>query len=309
MSDAVRSRHYVCRACGCGHASWKARCARCGAFDLATVDDDASLTSAPAAMVAVTAGAAPRLVSLPTAVPAAAQEDDDVEPIPLDQVAEENVARIATGLAPLDAVLGGGLVVGSVVLLYADAGCGKSSISLQMAAGVDTRVLYATGEETIVQVADRARRIDAADARVLMMAETDLGKILRWAGRKRVGLVVIDSIQTTVTDDVGGHPGSASQVRVCSERLRAFAKETGTIVWIIGHVTAEGDLAGPSAMKHAVDAVIELDRGKDLDGRERILRCPRKNRFGPTGVTGRFELTAVGMQPIDGDGWDKEKFH
>jgi len=309
LSDAARARRYVCRACGHAHGAWSARCLRCHAFDLAVVEESAAVVEP-----AIAAAAAPKLVAVPAEAAAVARRIEtpapasDVEPIPLDQVAERALERIETGLAPVDAVLGGGIVAASMVVLGALAGCGKSTLTLQVASGVGRRVLYATGEETIEQVADRARRLRVTTPRVLLIAETDLAAILRFAESKRAEILVIDSIQTALSASSGGLPGTANQVRACSEQIMRWCKRTGVAAWIIGHVTADGSLAGPSAMRHFADVVLELDSGAGFDGNERILRCAGKNRFGRSNVVGKFEITDEGLRPVDGDGWE-EKFH
>jgi predicted ATP-dependent serine protease len=260
-------------------------------------------------------------------------------PVPIDSITEASFVRDSTGLAPLDNVLGGGLVVASVVLLASPPGIGKSSLSLQMLVGLRHRCLYVTGEETREQLASTARRIGAVSNRLYVLAERSLSKIFAHARTMRAQTIVIDSIQKMVCDDVNGRAGSPAQLKECTARLVDYAKTTDTATWLIGHVTGDGDIAGPKTIEHDVDVVLELSQGGEVDdpvsrlkrlaaeqpdlsiaealrmaegmsvdavlSNERILRCPSKNRFGATNVEGRFQLTAKGFVPIDPDGWNE----
>ena len=206
--------------------------------------------------------------------------------------------RNVTGLAPLDRVLGGGLVVGSVVLLASAPGVGKTTLTLQMLDGLGQRCLYVTGEETREHVGDTARRVGAVSKKLYMLAERNLNKILVQAREIRAQTIAIDSIQTMVCDDVSGKAGSLGQLRACTARFIEHAKKTDTTMWLIGHVTGAGDIAGPRTIEHDVDAVLKLEQGSRLKVNERILRCEGKNRFGSASVVGRFELTAKGFVPL-----------
>lgn len=230
--------------------------------------------------------------------------DDDL--IPLSDVLEESFVRDSTGLPPLDHVLGGGLVVGSVVLLASPPGIGKSSLSLQMMDGLGHRCLYVSGEETREQLAATARRIGAASNKIYPFIERNIDKIFAKARSIRAQTIAIDSIQKMLCDGVSGRAGSPTQLKECTARLVTYAKTTGTAVWIIGHITSDGNVAGPMTIEHDVDVVLELEQGPKFDGNERVLRCNGKNRFGPANVEGRFELTAKGFACVDGDGWDEE---
>ncbi len=213
------------------------------------------------------------------------------------------IARKSTGLPPLDHVLGGGLVAASVVLLASRPGVGKSSFTLQALAGLKHRCLYVTGEETLEKVAATARRIDAMSNRIFVLAERNLAKIFAQARTMRAQTIAIDSIQTLFCDDVSGKAGAPRQIKECTARLIDYAKKTPTptSLWLVGHTTSNGDIAGPKTIQHDVDVVLELDQGVKFDGSERILRCPSKNRFGPTNVVGHFELTAKGFVPVDAE--------
>lgn len=259
-------------------------------------------------------------------------------PVPITQIPETSFVRDSTGLAPLDAVLGGGLVVASVVLLASPPGIGKSSLTLQMLVGLGHRCLYVTGEETIEQIAGTAHRVGAMSPRLHVLAERNLTKILAHARAMRAQTIAIDSIQKMVCEDVNGRAGSPGQLKECTDRLVDYAKNNATAMWIIGHVTGDGDIAGPKTIEHDVDVVLEMIAGEiddpwtklkrlsseqpeltlaeamriaeepsvaDGSGNERIVRCSSKNRFGATNVTGRFQLTSKGFVPIDLDGWNE----
>ena len=207
--------------------------------------------------------------------------------------------RYSTGLLPLDHVLGGGLVEASVVLLASAPGTGKTSLTLQVLKRLGHSCLYASGEETREQIADTARRLGAASPQVYVLAERRLEEILVQARETRARTIAIDSIQTIACEDASGRAGSPGQVKKCAERLVDFAKNNGVTVWFVGHVTSAGDIAGPVMLEHVVDVVLELKLGKRLDGRERILRCRDKNRYGEANRFGYFELTKAGLAPID----------
>jgi len=214
------------------------------------------------------------------------------------------IVRKTTGLPPLDHVLGGGLVAASVVLIASRPGVGKSSFTLQALAGLKHRCLYVTGEETVEQVAATARRIDAMSNRIFVLAERNLAKIFAHAKSMRAQTIAIDSIQTMICDDVRGKAGAPRQIKACTARLIDYAKKNTVSLWLIGHTTLNGDIAGPKTIQHDVDVVLELDQGAKFKGQERILRCTGKNRFGPADVVGHFELTTKGFVPVDADEWN-----
>ena len=182
----------------------------------------------------------------------------------------------------------------------------NSSLTLQMLAGLGHRCLYVTGEETREQIAGTARRIGALTPCLFVLCERDLAKIFVHARSMRAQTIAIDSIQKMICQDVNGRAGSPGQLKECTARLVTYAKSNDTALWLIGHVTGDGDVAGPKTIEHDVDVVLELSQGAKLDGNERLLRCPGKNRFGPTNVVGRFELTSKGFVSIDADGWNEE---
>ncbi|MBI5881724.1 MAG: DNA repair protein RadA [Elusimicrobia bacterium] len=220
-------------------------------------------------------------------------------PTKLSDLAGEGpvAARSATGIAEFDRLLGGGVVPGQVVLLAGPPGIGKSTLMLQAAARLSPAlsVLYVSGEESLKQVADRARRLGIKGGAITLLSETDLSKILAAMDELKPGLVVLDSVQTVHHPDWPGTPGSVSQVRECAAELLRTAKGKDTVVFLLGHVTKEGALAGPKLLEHLVDTVLYFDTERhDL---LRVLRA-RKNRFGPTDEIGLFEMAAGGLEEV-----------
>jgi DNA repair protein RadA/Sms len=217
-----------------------------------------------------------------------------------------DLARDSTGMPPLDHVLGGGLVAASVVLRASPPKLGNPLLTLQMLVGLGRRCLYVTGEETREQIAATARRIGALSPRLHVLVERNLAKIFAHARMMRAQTIAVDSIQKMRCDEVGGRAGSSAQLKECTAQLVDYAKTNDTAVWLIGHVTGDGDIAGPKTIEHEVDVVLELTQGTKFDGNERVLTCLGKNRFGPSNLVGHFELTAKGLVPVDADGWDEE---
>jgi DNA repair protein RadA/Sms len=204
--------------------------------------------------------------------------------------------RFSTGISEFDRVCGGGLVPASAILVGGDPGVGKSTLLLQAIAGLGRsgrRVAYITGEEAEAQVQDRARRLGVSDAPVHLAAETDIAKILDGLKHLKPDVVVVDSIQTLWADGVQAAPGTVVQVRACAHELVRFAKKQGCAILLVGHVTKDGQIAGPRVVEHLVDAVIyfEGERGMPF----RILRAV-KNRFGPTDEIGVFEMVEKGLK-------------
>lgn len=362
MSEVAPLRRFVCRACGRSHFAWAARCSACLSLEGLVLASEApqpasvapspivgaelpSETSRPRLMIARAPSPDPSLEDpaseLADVVEEEKKKEEEEELVPLSDVAETTFVRDSTGLPPLDHVLGGGLVVASVVLLASPPGIGKTSFTLQMLNGLGHACLYVTGEETKEQVAATARRIGASSPKIYPLAERSLDKIFAKARKCRAQTIAIDSIQKMLCEDVTGRAGSPGQLKECTARLVDYAKTMGTAVWIIGHVTGDGDVAGPKTLEHDVDVVLELSAGAvegndpwaklkrlsseqpDLPiaealriaeefpagvgiGNERILRCPSKNRFGATNVVGRFELTDKGFVSVDADGWNEK---
>ncbi len=217
----------------------------------------------------------------------------------LSEVEGRDVDRTRTGLTELDRVLGGGIVPGSLVLIGGDPGIGKSTLLLQMAAilsAAEVPVLYVTGEESLRQLKMRAERLETPAPDMLVLSETSLDAIFKQCQKNRPGILVIDSIQTVYKTDLPGSPGSMSQLRECTLALMVHAKSTGTAIFIVGHVTKEGVLAGPRMLEHMVDTVVYFEG--ERHNAYRILRAV-KNRFGATNEIGVFEMAATGLIQVD----------
>lgn len=217
--------------------------------------------------------------------------------IPLKEVKAESVARIATRVSELDRVLGGGLVPGSAVLIGGDPGIGKSTLLLQAMALLSQgqRVLYVTGEESVQQISLRAQRLSTDCGQVEVLAETALERIAETVTGQRPRVVVIDSIQTVYTELLNSAPGSVSQVRECAARLVRLAKAGQTAVFLVGHVTKEGALAGPRVLEHMVDTVLYFEG--ESGSRFRVIRAV-KNRFGAVNELGVFAMTEGGLKEV-----------
>jgi DNA repair protein RadA/Sms len=267
---------YTCQACGAISPKWAGKCEACGEWN--TLQEDTARPVTPGALAAPTGKKSKGM----TFADLAGQGD----PPP----------RMSTGIAELDRVCGGGLVPASAVLIGGDPGVGKSTLLLQAAAGLSRLgriVAYVTGEEAEAQVQDRARRLGFADASVRLAAETDLGKILDGLKALRPDVVVIDSIQTLWADGVQAAPGTVVQVRACAHELVRHAKRHGCAMILVGHVTKDGQIAGPRVVEHLVDAVIYFEGERGLPFR--ILRAV-KNRYGPTDEIGVFEMVEGGLK-------------
>ena len=279
-AKAPRSIHR-CQACGHVEAKWQGRCPACQEWN-SLIEELDSAGNARHSATGVTDGQAPMSIT-------AVQEINARD-------------RKSTAIGELDRVLGGGLVAGSLVLLGGDPGVGKSTLLIQALAGLARvgRVLYATGEESVAQTAMRARRVGAADARLEVVAETDVEKILAHASRVNGAsgagpvILAVDSIQTVYTPMLDSIPGSLAQVRECAARLMQFAKTSGVPTILVGHVTKDGGIAGPKTLEHLVDVVLQLEGD---GGPYRILRA-HKNRFGSTQEIGVFEMRGAGMAEV-----------
>ncbi len=215
----------------------------------------------------------------------------------LSQVSDSTVERVETGLSELDRVLGGGLVPGSVLLLGGDPGIGKSTLLLQMVSALAGRFpcLYITGEESLEQVSMRAKRLGLKRSEIRCLTETEVSQILARATEEKPQLMIIDSIQTTYTEELTAAPGSVSQVRESAARLVRWAKEQRCCVVLVGHVTKEGSLAGPRVLEHMVDAVLYFEN--EGGSRYRVIRAV-KNRFGAVNELGMFAMTGKGLKEV-----------
>jgi DNA repair protein RadA/Sms len=266
-----------CQSCGHAEARWLGRCPVCQEWS-SLVEEPAPGDRAP-----------PR--------PSAAGVADGRSPVAITEAVEVGAgARRTTGIGELDRVLGGGMVAGSLLLLGGDPGIGKSTLLVQALAGLAAggSVLYATGEESIAQTALRARRVGAAAAALTVVAETDVERILGHVQARPPAVLAVDSIQTVYTPLLDSIPGSLAQVRECASRLMQFAKTTGIPTIIVGHVTKDGAIAGPRALEHLVDVVLQLEGD---GGPYRILRA-HKNRFGSTQEIGVFEMRGAGLAEV-----------
>lgn len=267
---------FTCTACGAAHKKWAGRCDACNAWN--TIAEEAPLSHGPGRGLGAAKG---------RSIPLGGLISDEAPP-----------PRAVSGMAELDRVLGGGLVPGSAVLVGGDPGIGKSTLLLQGAAAFSRGgqdAIYISGEEASAQVRMRAARLGLSDAPMRLGAETNLRDILTTLDRERPDLAVIDSIQTLWVDHVEAAPGSVAQVRAAAHELVTFAKRRGVAVIIVGHVTKDGQIAGPRVVEHMVDTVLyfEGERGHQF----RILRSV-KNRFGPADEIGVFEMTGAGLAEV-----------
>jgi DNA repair protein RadA/Sms len=279
----VAKRHlaYVCQECGAVFNRWKGKCEACGGWN--TVAEESAAAHPMAGPVATRPARAKGRV------------------FPLEGLAGEthDAPRTPSGMAELDRVTGGGLVRGSVILIGGDPGIGKSTLLIQASAALAAaghRVAYISGEEAVAQVRLRAERLGLARAPVELAAETNVEDIIATLTQGRPpALAVIDSIQTMWTETVESAPGTVTQVRGSAQALIRFAKTSGTAVVLVGHVTKDGQIAGPRVVEHMVDAVVSFEG--DTGHHFRILRA-MKNRFGPTDEIGVFEMTDRGLAEV-----------
>ena len=260
---------YVCSECGATALQWFGSCPSCG-----------------------TAGTLSETITERGFTRAA---KPDSAAVALGEVATKELERIPTGLAELDRALGGGLVAGQVALLGGDPGIGKSTLLLQALASFPDRALYVTGEESAEQVASRARRLSLDAAGVRLIAETQLERIVGALESGRPRVAVIDSIQTLWSEALQSAPGSVAQVRECSAQLTRHAKRAGTALFLIGHVTKEGAIAGPRVLEHIVDTVLYFEG--DPNSTFRLVRAV-KNRFGAINELGVFAMTEKGLKGV-----------
>ena len=275
---AKRGPSFVCQNCGAAHNRWQGKCEACGEWNTLMEEGE---TAAP--------------------VGAAGRRAGKGRPFALEPLSGEanEAPRLPSGIAELDRVTGGGFVHGSVLLVGGDPGIGKSTLLIQAAAALARtghRSVYISGEEAVAQVRLRADRLGLAKAPVELAAETSVEDILATLSQGKIPrLIVIDSIQTMWTDAIDSAPGTVTQVRGSAQSLIRFAKKSGASIILVGHVTKDGQIAGPRVVEHMVDAVLSFEG--EGSHQFRILRAV-KNRFGPTDEIGVFEMTGLGLREV-----------
>ncbi|MBR6220406.1 MAG: DNA repair protein RadA [Clostridia bacterium] len=271
---------YVCLECGYETPKWLGRCPDCGSWN--TFEER---QSAPALK--------PEEKKLKRAPGSGAQA------VRVDEIPDERMERRSSGIRELDRVLGGGVVDGSLILVGGDPGIGKSTLLTQLCAnmaGDGARVLYVSGEESTRQIKLRARRLGASSAGFYVLSENDMNTVERRMEELSPQVTVVDSIQTMYLPELSSAPGSVSQVRDCASLLMRLAKQSGCSVFLVGHVTKEGAIAGPRILEHMVDAVLYFEG--DRQHQYRLLRAV-KNRFGSVNELGMFEMTDQGMREVE----------
>lgn len=267
---------YVCQSCGAVSSKWQGKCDSCGAWN--SLIEDAPLEAPGFSKGKPKAGKVIELASLSGGT--------------------KTLERIKTGIGEFDRPLGGGAVPGSAILVGGDPGIGKSTLVLQALAnmaGDGKKTIYITGEESVDQIRMRAGRLGMGDASVIVASETNVGNILATLRAEKPDVIVIDSIQTMFSEAADSSPGSITQVRLSSQNLIHYAKTTGATVFLIGHVTKDGQIAGPKTMEHMVDTVLYFEG--ERTHQYRILRAT-KNRFGGVDEIGVFEMTGAGLLEV-----------
>ncbi len=279
---------YICQQCGYESAGWMGKCPECGTWN--------SLVE-----TVVSTGKGQEVKGKSRLRDASASQV-----IKLSEIKSASIKRVLTNISELDRVLGGGLVPGQAVLIAGEPGIGKSTLLTQLAANLSSpnlksqgSVLYVCGEESASQVAVRAKRLMVKGEGIELLEETDVDAVINQLSSKdnnSVNAVIVDSIQTMTTEDLSGMAGSVGQVRECTFRLLKAAKERGIPLFLVGHVTKEGTVAGPAVLAHIVDTVLWFEGDKTLT--TRVLRAV-KNRFGPTDEVGVFEMMDAGLKPLE----------
>lgn len=275
---AKTKRNYQCQQCGALHNKWAGQCGECDQWNT-LIESVAPAVNAPQ-------------------YKGFSGEHSAVQA--LSSVIAEELPRMSSGIKELDRVLGGGTVSGSVVLIGGDPGIGKSTLLLQSLASLTEtnalKTLYVSGEESASQIALRAERLKLNADELRLLTETDVDKIIATASAEKSSLMVVDSIQTVFTADLQSAPGSVAQVRECAQRLVRYAKSSNTAVYLVGHVTKDGAIAGPRVLEHMVDAVLYFEG--DQAERYRLVRAV-KNRFGAVNELGVFAMTDLGLREVN----------
>jgi DNA repair protein RadA/Sms len=263
---------YACQQCGHASPKWIGRCPSCQEWNTFVEEKMAAAADAPLSW--------------------------DSSPIPFTEITGAETPRVSTGIAEFDRVLGGGVVAGALVLLGGDPGVGKSTLMLDVAAHLASAavVLYASGEESAQQIKMRGERLDVRTPALHIYAEMSVEKILKAAEQLAAKVVVIDSIQTTFSEKLEMAPGSIGQVREVASQLLFWTKKNHVPVFLIGHITKDGSIAGPKALEHIVDTVLYFEGPRQHP--HRIVRTI-KNRFGPSNELGIFEMVSTGLKPVE----------
>ena len=270
---------WYCTSCGNESPKWMGRCPACGEWN--TMVEEPKRDKKPTA-----SGRSRAFVAT----------ESEARPQSLEQISLSAENRFSIGLQEVDRLLGGGLVEGSMILLGGEPGIGKSTLALQIPLGVpDLKTLYVSGEESPRQIKMRAQRLGGDASNCSILSETILENILEQTVRMNPDLLIVDSIQTIYSDALDSSAGSVSQVKECAARLLRYAKETGTPVILIGHITKDGTIAGPKVLEHIVDVVLQFEG--DTRGAYRLLRSI-KNRFGSTSELAVFEMTGTGLREV-----------
>ncbi|TKB55404.1 DNA repair protein RadA [Ferrimonas aestuarii] len=271
---------YVCNDCGADHPRWQGQCNACGAWNTLT----------EVRLGAATKGRGDRFSGY-------AGDANSAEVQLLNEIDLQELPRFSSGFSELDRVLGGGIVPGSAILIGGNPGAGKSTLLLQTMCKLSQSMnaLYVTGEESLQQVAMRANRLGLPTDKLKMLSETSVERICHIAEKEKPSLMVIDSIQVMHMADVQSAPGSVAQVRETAAYLTRFAKQNNVAMFLVGHVTKDGSLAGPKVLEHAIDCSILLDG--DGDSRFRTMRS-HKNRFGAVNELGVFAMTGQGLKEV-----------
>jgi DNA repair protein RadA/Sms len=276
---ARQTTRFVCGNCGAQYSSWQGRCSQCGEWN--TITEEVQITAVAGAGLAKKATAGSKLTARA-----------------VEQSARAAETRMQTGIKDVDMVLGGGIVAGSVNLIAGQPGIGKSTLLLQLASLVAAkyRVLYVSGEESEHQVGMRAQRLGVGGAKQLQLATSNIAEdVAATVAGGEYDFVVVDSIQTMTVQAVASAPGSVSQITNSTAVLVAAAKASNTAMFVVGHVTKEGSIAGPKVLEHIVDVVLQLEG--DAYGGFKVLRAT-KNRFGPTSEAAIMEMDAQGLHPV-----------
>lgn len=266
---------WTCSECGAQAPRWLGRCGECGSFG--TLVEEVFESGAAAQK---------------------ARHSSTAKTVLLSEASLEQCDRVSTHIGEFDRVLGGGLVVGSLTLLSGEPGIGKSTLLLQAAGALaqkKKKVLYACGEESVEQVALRAKRLGLRNEPIVFLPEVNIDAIIETALREKPDVLIVDSIQTAFSEELSGAPGSVGQVRACALALMRLAKEQGITTIVVGHVTKDGGIAGPRVLEHMVDTVLQFEG--DKDNLYRLVRAI-KNRFGSTSEIGIFEMTGDGLNQV-----------